>query len=121
MERETKKNLDDLNEDLFKLFSDLKEDRVKPEKAKAMNQVASTIIKSARTQLQALKLFRTTEAPSILGLSAGTIMSNKDKDKHSKMNDYAHELGYDNVSVAMASLGRDTFTERFNEQNKEEE
>ena len=41
-------NLDDLNESLFRLFDDIKEDRVDTSKAQAMTNVANTIINTAK-------------------------------------------------------------------------
>ena len=48
------KNLDDLNETLFELMSDIKEGKVDVKKAQAITNAANTIIQSVRTQVQGM-------------------------------------------------------------------
>ena len=112
------KNLDDLNETLFELMSDIKEGKVDVKKAQAITNAANTIIQSVRTQVQGMaKLNGAGIRPKgLIGEAERTEKGlPKSADTYDKKNAYAQSLGYKNVTEAISKMGLKEFNNSFEE------
>ncbi len=106
-------NLDDLNESLFRLFDDIKEDRVDTSKAQAMTNIANTIINTAKVQLQGIKQLQDS------GIVPLTMKDSSPKmlgDLYDQKSAFAKKLGYQNVAEAIGKMGKEQFNKLYEKQ-----
>lgn len=114
-------NINDVTNVLFETLQGLKDKSISPEQAKSINHTAGTIIQAGKLQLEAAKMMKgVKKAPELLGLGSGTISDGKKKDLYDQKKEFALELGYDNISVAMATLGSKVFEQRFKDEYKQD-
>lgn len=110
------KNINDLSEKLFETLEGLKSGSIKPEQAKAINAVSSTIIQGAKVQLEAVKLMKgSKQIPHIMGVNGATQLAPR-KDLYDQKSEFAQSLGYDGLTAAIASLSKTVFEQRFKEE-----
>lgn len=104
-------NLQDLNTNLGDVFLMLKEGKIKPDQANALVNVSNSIINNAKVQLQGIKQFHelgydpnATESGSVKKI-VGDVFDRKFQ--------FAQSIGHNNVSEAIAKLGKEKFEQLF--------
>lgn len=106
-------NLEDLNTNLGDVFSKLKDGLIDPERANALVNVANSMVNNAKVQLQGIKQFHE------LGYEPGITKSGSVKkivgDVFDRKYQFAQSIGHNNVSDAIAKLGKEPFEKLFNE------
>lgn len=110
------KDIDAVNDILFQVLNDVKEDKMEHAKAKTIVDVAGAIAKNASLQLQAFKLTKgKTAAPKTLikGKVFATLGSG---DLHAQKTEFAISLGYKDVVDAIGDLSAFVFNKRFQQE-----
>lgn len=111
------KTLADLNDVLFDTLEKLSKDEIKPTKAKQIIDVGNAIVNNAKTQLMAFKMMKgKAMPPTVVGLPPSSHVPAQAQDTYEQKSDFAHQLGYDNVAAAIASLSKERFEKRFKEE-----
>ena len=109
-------NISELNNKLFKALEGIEEGTLEIDKAKAMVNISTAITNNAKLILQAAKMSENVQmANELFSPKQGMITLTPD-DTYMKKNIFAKKLGYNNVSEALASMGKDNFEEKFKEQ-----
>lgn len=110
------KDIDAVNDILFQVLNDVKEDKMEHAKAKAIVGIAGAIAKNASLQLQAFTLTKgKTAAPKTLikGKAFATIGSG---DIHAQKTEFAISLGYKDIVEAIGDLSANIFNKRFKQE-----
>lgn len=109
-------NISELNNKLFNALEGIEEGTLEIDKAKAMVNISTAITNNAKLILQAAKMSENVQmANDLFSPKQGMLTLNPD-DTYMKKNTFAKKLGYNNVSEALASMGKDNFEEKFKEQ-----
>jgi hypothetical protein len=102
--------LSTLNDNLFQLFNDVKNDKVNPEKAQALVSISKTIIEGAKTQINGINTFQKNGyIPDVLEGTNPKLIG----DTFEKKTTFAKSKGFKSVALAMAELGKDKFEQLY--------
>lgn len=121
-------NLGNLNEKLHQLFDDVKAGKIDHDKARTLNSTAANIVKNAKAQLDAVKMY------DQMGMVPANILPqiNKSLDTDTsgpsmvpralltkKQDEFAKTLGYNSRLEALTKMTDAQFTELFENQNND--
>lgn len=109
-------NISELNNKLFKALEGIEEGTLETDKAKAMVNISTAITNNAKLILQAAKMSENIQMANELFSSKQGMITLNPNDAYVQKNTFAKKLGYNNVSEALASMGKDNFEEKFKEQ-----
>jgi len=111
--------IQDLNTQLGDLFNSVKDGKIEIDKAKALTNIGATMIKGAKTQLDALKLQdQLGEVPT--GIINTTVKQEPKPIKIAPasnqltMDQFAQSLGYENRLAAIVALKEKEFERQYN-------
>lgn len=104
-------NLQTLNDNLFELFNDVKEGKIEIEKANTMVGISNTIINNSKVQLQGIKQFH--ELGYEPNVTSNSTVKKLVGDVYDRKFQFAVSIGHQNVSDAVAKLGKDQFEALF--------
>lgn len=108
-----KKNIETLNDVLFKTLEDLQSGKMEVAKAKAIVDTSTAITKNASLQLQAFKLAKGKIAPPSLLKGTVTYATIASGDTYEQKAEFSKSLGYDSVAEAIGDLGKFEFEAKF--------
>lgn len=104
-------NLQLLNDNLFDLFDEVKNGKIDIEKANAMIGISNTIINNAKVQLQGIKQFH--ELGYEPNATSNSTVKKLVGDVYDRKFQFAISIGHQNVSDAVAKLGKEQFEALF--------
>lgn len=116
------KNLEDLNNQLFEVLQDLKNDTIKPDKAKAMVEISNSIVSTNKTMLDAYKLTNgnaysdKANQNKLPKPETKTETKPETKTEFTSKEKYAVKLGFGSHGDAIVKMGKDNFDKAFNKQ-----
>ena len=113
-------NLSNLNDILFDTLRGVKNDEIKPDKAKAIVNVSNSIVSNAKAQLEAFKMTKgRVDPPKLFGTKIESSLLIAQGDTYDQMEEYAKKKGYRNITEAIAKMGKDGFNIAFENYRKE--
>ncbi|MFY0481436.1 hypothetical protein ACI6PS_02425 [Flavobacterium sp. PLA-1-15] len=112
-------NLNSLNDKLFDTLDRLSKGDIKREDAKAINEIAGTIINNAKVQLDAFKATRGFGAQAkMFGVLHQGNTPELPEDAYQRKVEFSIYKGFTNVGDCMANLGKLVFEKEFRDWEK---